>query len=61
MIPYFLDKWKYLIIGGTIACFLVAVIISFAMPKIYCIDTIIEPGILSIIRKIWSIGQILSK
>ena len=42
-------KWKYLIIGGTIVCALAAAIISFAMPKIYSIDMIIEPGILNII------------
>jgi uncharacterized protein involved in exopolysaccharide biosynthesis len=44
-------KWKYLIIGGTIVCALTAAIISFAMPKIYSVDTIIEPGILSIINE----------
>jgi LPS O-antigen subunit length determinant protein (WzzB/FepE family) len=42
-------KWKYLIIGGTIVCALAAAIISFAMPKTYSIDMIIEPGILNII------------
>ena len=42
-------KWKNLIIGGTLVCALAAAIISFAMPKIYSIDTIIEPGILNII------------
>ena len=42
-------KWKYLIIGGTIVCALAAAIISFAMPKIYSVDMIIEPGILNII------------
>ena len=44
-------KWKYLIIGGAIVCALAAAIISFAMPKIYSVDTILEPGILSIINE----------
>jgi hypothetical protein len=42
-------KWKYLIIGGAVICAVVAAIISSIMPKIYSIDTIIEPGILNII------------
>ena len=42
-------KWKYLIIGGTVICAVVAAIISSIMPKIYSIDMIIEPGILNII------------
>ena len=44
-------KWKYLIIGGTFAFALVAVVISFAMPKIYSVDAILEPGILNIINE----------
>ncbi len=43
-------KWKYLIIGGTFAFALVAVIISLNMTKIYSVDTILEPGILNIIN-----------
>ena len=42
-------KWKYLIIGGTAICAVVAAIMSLNMPKIYSIDMIIEPGILNII------------
>jgi len=40
-------KWKYLIIGGTIVCGLIAAIISFNMTKIYSIDMVLRPGILS--------------
>ena len=40
-------KWKYLIIGGTLACALAAMVISLIMPKIFRIETIIRPGILS--------------
>jgi len=40
-------KWKYLIIGGTLVCALAAMVISSIMPKIYRIETIIRPGILS--------------
>ena len=41
-------KWKYLIIGGTLVCALAAMVISSIMPKIYRIETVIRPGILSI-------------
>jgi uncharacterized protein involved in exopolysaccharide biosynthesis len=41
-------KWKYLIIGGTLVCALAALVISSIMPKIYLIETVIRPGILSI-------------
>jgi capsular polysaccharide biosynthesis protein len=40
-------KWKYIIIGGTAVCAIAAMIISTIMPKIYRIETIIRPGILS--------------
>ena len=40
-------KWKYLIIGGTLVCAIAAMAISSIMPKIYRIETIIRPGILS--------------
>src|SRR5210317_1660825 len=40
-------KWKYLIIGGTLVCALAAMVISLIMPKIFRIQTIIRPGILS--------------
>ena len=41
-------KWKYLIAGGTIICAVAAVIISLYMAKVYSIETVIRPGILSI-------------
>jgi capsular polysaccharide biosynthesis protein len=41
-------KWRYLIIGGTLACVIAAMVISSIMPKIYRIETVIRPGILSI-------------
>ena len=41
-------KWKYFIIFGTIACSLIAAIISFNMNKIYSIDMVLRPGLLSI-------------
>ena len=41
-------KWKFYIIAGTIAFGLIAAIISFNMSKIYSIDMVLRPGILSI-------------
>ena len=41
-------KWKYLIIGGTAICAVVALVISLLLPKIYRIETVIRPGILNI-------------
>jgi hypothetical protein len=41
-------KWKYIIIGGTLVCALAAMVICSIMPKIYLIETVIRPGILSI-------------
>ena len=41
-------KWKYLIIGGTLVCAIAAMVVSSIMPKIYRIETVIRPGILSI-------------
>ena len=41
-------KWKYIITAGTLACGLIAAIISFNMAKIYSIDMILRPGLLSI-------------
>jgi len=40
-------KWKHLIIVGTVVCGLIAAIISFVMPKIYSVDMVLRPGILS--------------
>ena len=41
-------KWKYLIVGGTLICIVAAIGISYVMPKIYLIDMVLKPGILSI-------------
>lgn len=41
-------KWKYIIMAGTLFCTLAAAIISFSMPKIYSVDMVLQPGILSI-------------
>lgn len=38
-------KWKWLIITGPLVCAVIAAVISFQMPKIYEVSTIIEPGI----------------
>jgi len=38
-------KWKWLIIGGTVICAIIAAVISLQMPRIYEISTVIEPGI----------------
>ena len=43
-------KWKYLIFGGTAVCAVAALVISSMMPKIYEIETLIQPGILSFRR-----------
>ncbi len=40
-------KWKYFIIGGTVVCAVAALIISLSLPKIYRVETLIQPGILS--------------
>lgn len=37
-------KRKYLIMGGTLACGIIAAIISLSLPKIYMITMILEPG-----------------
>ena len=41
-------KWKYLIMAGTLICAVAAGVISLSMPKVYRIDMVIRPGILSI-------------
>ena len=38
-------KWKYLILLGTLACAVVAAIVSFNMTKIYSINTVLTPGV----------------
>jgi uncharacterized protein involved in exopolysaccharide biosynthesis len=41
-------KWKYLILLGTLACAVVAGIVSFNMTKIYEVKMVVAPGILKI-------------
>jgi len=41
-------KWKWLVIAGTIMCAVVGGGLGFLMPKIYSIDTILQPGVLKI-------------
>jgi LPS O-antigen subunit length determinant protein (WzzB/FepE family) len=41
-------KWKYLITGGTIVCAIAALVISLMLPKIYRIETLMQPGVLRI-------------
>jgi LPS O-antigen subunit length determinant protein (WzzB/FepE family) len=41
-------KWKYFILAGTVICGLIAAIISFNMTKLYSIDMVLRPGILSV-------------
>lgn len=41
-------KWKYLIIGGTAVCAIAAIAFTSMLPKIYRIEMIVRPGILSI-------------
>ena len=38
-------KWKYFILLGTLACAVVAAIISFNITKIYRINTVLAPGV----------------
>ena len=40
-------KWKYLIIGGTAVCVIAAIVFTSMLPKIYRIEMIVRPGILS--------------
>jgi capsular polysaccharide biosynthesis protein len=40
-------KWKYLILAGTVVCGLIAAIISLNITKIYTIDMVLRPGMLS--------------
>ena len=41
-------KWKYLIVAGPLICALAAGVISFSMPKVYSIDMVVRPSILTI-------------
>jgi uncharacterized protein involved in exopolysaccharide biosynthesis len=38
-------KWRYLILLGTLACAVIAAIVSFNMTKIYSINTVLAPGV----------------
>jgi LPS O-antigen subunit length determinant protein (WzzB/FepE family) len=40
-------KWKYFIIGGTVVCAIAAIVFSLTMSKIYRMEMIIRPGILT--------------
>ena len=40
-------KWKYLIAAGTLICAVAAGVISFSMPKVYSIDMVVRPGMLT--------------
>ena len=44
-------KRKFLIIGGSLVCAIAAMVVSLNMPKIYRIETVLRPGILSIGKK----------
>ncbi len=41
-------KWKYLIVAGILICAVAAGVISFLMPKVYRIDMVVRPSVLSI-------------
>jgi LPS O-antigen subunit length determinant protein (WzzB/FepE family) len=41
-------KWKYLIIAGSFICAIVGGVISFSMPKVYRINMVLQPGVLTI-------------
>jgi len=38
-------KWKYLILLGTLACAVIAAIVSFNMTRIYSVKTVLAPGV----------------
>ena len=40
-------KWKHLIIGETLICAIAVLVINVMMPKIYRVETLIRPGVLS--------------
>ncbi|MCD6221259.1 hypothetical protein J7K25_03775 [bacterium] len=44
-------KWRKLIISGTLICVFITGIISFLMPKIYEVSSVIEPGIIGFNQK----------
>ncbi len=44
-------KWKWLIIGGSLICALIAGVISYNLPKVYRVDMVIRPGVTQITEK----------
>lgn len=44
-------KWKWMIVGGTLLCAVIAGVISLQLPKVYRVDMIIEPGIIGVDSK----------
>ncbi len=44
-------KWKYLILVGTFLCAVAAAVVSFQMPKVYAINTVLQPGILRVTQE----------
>ena len=44
-------KWKWLIIGGTLICAIVAVIISLQVPKVYRVTMLIGPVVIGLDNK----------
>ncbi len=45
-------KWKWLVVGGTLICAIIAAVISFQMPEIYEISMAIKPDMGSIYYKV---------
>jgi len=41
-------KWRYVILGGSLLCALIAGVISFQMSKVYSISTVLVPGIVRV-------------
>ncbi|MGM0454387.1 MAG: Wzz/FepE/Etk N-terminal domain-containing protein, partial [Thermodesulfobacteriota bacterium] len=41
-------KWKWLIIGGTLLCAVIAGAITYNQPKVYSVDMVLRPGVAEI-------------
>ena len=41
-----MGRWRKVILTGTLACILIAFVISYLMPKIYRITMMVRPGII---------------
>jgi len=41
-------KWKWLIVGGTLICAIVAAVISLQVPKVYSIDMVLKPSMFGV-------------